>query len=106
MAASNRESKKHSDGLTHATFGNEILRTRNFICVLLAISTLASYWSVATCDYVNYDDCDYVTANPHVQSGLKWENVVWAFHTGHASNWHPLTWLSHIFDWQFFGNNP
>src|SRR5262249_31127240 len=47
-----------------------------------------------------------VTANPHVQGGLKWENVVWAFHTSHASNWHPLTWLSHILDWQFFGDNP
>jgi len=52
---------------------------------------------------LNYDDIDYVTANPHVQSGLKWANVVWAFDGGHASNWHPLTWLSHMFDCQIFG---
>ncbi|PYJ08234.1 MAG: hypothetical protein DME25_02015, partial [Verrucomicrobia bacterium] len=27
----------------------------------------------------------------------------WAFTTGHASNWHPLTWLSHALDCQLFG---
>ena len=28
----------------------------------------------------------------------------WAFKTGHASNWHPLTWLSHMLDSQLFGS--
>src|SRR5439155_6503836 len=32
--------------------------------------------------------------------------VVWAFQTGHASNWHPLTWLSHMLDYQLFGAHP
>jgi tetratricopeptide (TPR) repeat protein len=39
-----------------------------------------------------------------VQDGLKWRSVAWAFSSGHASNWHPLTWLSHILDWQLFGD--
>ncbi|PWU15056.1 MAG: hypothetical protein C5B50_16040 [Verrucomicrobia bacterium] len=55
---------------------------------------------------MDYDDGDYVTANSHVQSGLKWANVIWAFRTGHASNWHPLTWLSHMLDVSLFGPGP
>lgn len=73
------------------------------LCLLLALATLAVYCRVGGYDFVNYDDSDYVTANRHVQAGLKWENVVWAFKTGHASNWHPLTWLSHELDCQLFG---
>jgi len=72
----------------------------------LALLTLAVFWSAARCDFVNYDDPDYVTSNPHVQSGLTWDNVRWAFTTGHASNWHPLTWLSHMLDCQWFGQDP
>src|ERR1039458_9752842 len=73
------------------------------ICWLLALATLAVFLPVAGQGFVNYDDSDYVTENAHVQSGLKWENVIWAFTTGHASNWHPLTWLSHMLDCQLFG---
>jgi len=54
-------------------------------------------------DFVNYDDPEYVTDNPHVQSGLSWEGIRWAFATNAASNWHPMTWLSHMADCQFFG---
>jgi protein O-mannosyl-transferase len=69
----------------------------------LALATLAVFAPVAWQGFVNYDDSDYVTENTHVQSGLKWGNVVWAFTTGHASNWHPLTWISHMVDCQLFG---
>lgn len=70
---------------------------------LLVLLILGTYWSVTTHDFVDYDDGDYVTANPHVQAGLSWEGVKWAFTTGHASNWHPLTWLSHQLDVSLFG---
>jgi protein O-mannosyl-transferase len=83
--------------------GMEKLRRPGFICLALAMTTLAVFLPVAWQGFVNYDDSDYVTENAHVQSGLKWENVVWAFKTGHASNWHPLTWLSHMLDCQLFG---
>src|SRR2546428_13618744 len=81
----------------------EKLRSPPLICILLAVLTLAAFLPVIWNDFVNYDDPDYVTANAHVQSGLKWANFVWAFQTGHASNWHPLTWLSHMLDCQLFG---
>ena len=57
-------------------------------------------------DFVRYDDMDYVTSNYAVQRGLSWKGVVWAFSSTTAANWHPLTWLSHILDWQLFGLNP
>jgi len=84
----------------------EKLRRPGLLCLLLAVTTFAVYLPVARYGYVNYDDSDYVTANAHVQSGLKWENVVWAFKSGHASNWHPLTWMSHMLDAQLFGERP
>ena len=74
-----------------------------FVCALLALVTLAVYLPTAWNDFVNYDDSDYVTENAHVKGGLKWETVVWAFRTVQASNWHPLTWLSHSLDCQVFG---
>jgi protein O-mannosyl-transferase len=73
------------------------------ICLALAVVTAAIYVRAARNDFVNYDDSVYVTENVHVNSGFKWANVQWAFKSGHASNWHPLTWLSHMADCQLFG---
>jgi tetratricopeptide (TPR) repeat protein len=69
----------------------------------LGLLVLLAYLPAAWNDFVDYDDSDYVTANARVQSGLTWANLAWAFTTGHASNWHPLTWLSHMLDWRLFG---
>jgi tetratricopeptide (TPR) repeat protein len=85
---------------------HEKFRSLPLLCLLLAVVTFAVYLPTLRNDFVNYDDSDYVTANPHVQSGLKWENIEWAFTTGHASNWHPITWLSHMIDCQLFGQQP
>src|SRR6266566_8704894 len=74
------------------------------LSLLLAVGTFIVFVPVANYEFVNYDDHDYVSANLHVQGGLTWENVVWAFKGGHASNWHPLTWLSHMLDWEMFGS--
>jgi Tfp pilus assembly protein PilF len=82
------------------------LRSPYVTCLLLALVTFLVFGSVASNDFVNYDDPDYVTANAHVQSGLTLSNIIWAFTTGHASNWHPMTWLSHMVDGQLFGLRP
>ena len=58
------------------------------------------------CDFVNYDDQEYVTANLHVQGGLNWAGVKWAFLKPVCDNWHPLTVLSHMADCQLFGLKP
>ena len=56
--------------------------------------------------FTNFDDPIYLLSNPHIQHGLGWQTIQWAFTTGYASNWHPLTWLSLALDWQWFGANP
>jgi tetratricopeptide (TPR) repeat protein len=74
--------------------------------LLLVGVTLAAYWPVLNNDFISLDDHEYVTENPHVISGLSWSNAAWAFRSGYASNWHPLTWLSHQLDVQLFGLKP
>lgn len=74
------------------------------VCALLFIGTVLLFSRALDCDFVNYDDPGYVTGNPHVQGGLTWPGVVWAF-TAPNDYWHPLTWLSHMLDWELFGEN-
>jgi tetratricopeptide (TPR) repeat protein len=76
------------------------------ICLLLAVVTVLVYLPVQHHSFVSYDDPLYVTGNRPVQAGLTWAGAKWAFTTGHASNWHPLTWLSHMLDVQLFGASP
>ena len=71
----------------------------------LCLLVLAAYTRVADCAFVTYDDDDYVTANAHIQGGLNWQNLVWALKSTQAANWHPLTWISHIIDFQIYGMN-
>ena len=81
-------------------------KTRALICLLLAVVTLGVYWQVHGFGFVNLDDTDYVTENPMVKRGLTFGGIVWAFTHFHSSNWHPLTWISHMLDCQLFGLNP
>ena len=76
------------------------------MCMVLLVITLAVYMQVGNHEFVNFDDEDYVTKNPNVTSGLSRKNIVWAFSTTHSSNWHPITWLSHMADAQLYGMNP
>ena len=72
------------------------------ISLLLGVFTFALFWPLIYDSFVEYDDDLYVTANETVQQGLTLDGIGWAFHTFHASNWHPLTWLSHMLDCTLF----
>lgn len=72
---------------------------------ILAVITLFAYAPVRQYGFVNFDDPEYITHNPNVIAGLTWRGTQWAFTTGYQSNWHPLTWLSHMMDVQLFGLN-
>ncbi|HEG42497.1 MAG TPA: tetratricopeptide repeat protein [Phycisphaerales bacterium] len=72
----------------------------------LILITLLVFWQVRNFDFVHFDDNDYVYENQHVLDGLTWDGVIWAFTSGHASNWHPVTWLSLMLDCQMFGKDP
>ena len=76
------------------------------ICILLVVTTLAVYWPTQDHEFINYDDKEYITENWNVKSKLTQDSITWAFTTSHAANWHPITWLSHMVDYQFYGSNP
>ena len=76
------------------------------ICIFLAISTFAVYSQVQDHEFINYDDDKYVTNNEYVKAGFTRDSVGWALTTSYNSNWHPMTWFSHMLDAQLFGPNP
>jgi len=77
---------------------------RQYLLALLLVAIIVVvFWRVAGYEFVNYDDDQYVYQNPHLRSGLSWEGITWAFTSVYASNWHPVTWLSHLLDVQLFG---
>jgi tetratricopeptide (TPR) repeat protein len=77
-----------------------------WLCLLLGIVVFWTFFPAINNGFVNYDDIAYVTENIHVQPGLTWEGVKWAFRSSTAGNWHPLTWLSHMLDCQLYGLHP
>ena len=74
--------------------------------LLLALLVFGTFFPVLKNDFVNYDDHAYVTENTQVQRGLSWAGISWAFGSATASNWHPLTMLSHMLDWQLYRLHP
>lgn len=77
-----------------------------WIACLLVLFTTAAFWQIHSHDFVDYDDTAYVTLNDRVKQGLSADNLIWAFTTTHAANWHPLTWLSHMLDVHLYGLHP
>jgi Flp pilus assembly protein TadD len=72
---------------------------------LLAAATLAVYAQTLEFGFVSFDDGAYVTEVPMLRQGLGAESLAWAFR-GHGVVWQPVTWLSHMLDFQLFGNRP
>jgi len=90
--------------LLSETTGLPRRRTSSFLIpCLLILLTLFAYWQVRHHPFISLDDNLYVTHNLHIQRGLTWENVRWSFTATHAGNWHPLTWLSHMLDYELCG---
>ncbi len=75
------------------------------IAGLLAL-TLGVFAPALDNGFVNLDDNVYVTNNPMVLRGIDSESVAWAATANVASNWHPLTMLSHMADVELFGLEP
>ncbi len=73
--------------------------------LLLVALTFTVYAPSLNDDFVSYDDPHYVTENAVVQQGLTADGLRWAFLRSHYSNWHPLTWLSHMLDVELFGDD-
>ena len=72
------------------------------ICGFLIVAVAVVFGRTVQHGFVNYDDAVYVYENPQVASGLTSQSIPWAFRS-YRSNWHPLTWLSHMLDCQLYG---
>jgi Tfp pilus assembly protein PilF len=80
-------------------------RSELLIALALVIATLAVYGQVIGHQFISLDDDLYIRNNQMVVAGLTLKGIAWAFTTFYATNWHPLTWLSHMLDSQIFGLN-
>jgi tetratricopeptide (TPR) repeat protein len=80
--------------------------TRIASILALVAAIFVAYAPVRDAEFLNYDDNEYVYANPDVVGGLTAEGVDWAFTEAHSSNWHPLTWIAHMIDVELFGAEP
>ena len=76
------------------------------VCIFLAAVVWVVFGQTLRHDFVNYDDDVYVYENPEVTQGLTLRGIVWAFSHVYAGNWHPLTWISHMLDCQWYGLHP
>ena len=73
--------------------------------LLVAVLTFIIYLPALQNDFVNWDDGKYITENKNIQF-FDLKLLKWSFTSFYASNWHPLTWLSHAVDYAIWGLNP
>lgn len=72
---------------------------------LLVLLVLVAFYPGLSGQFVMLDDPRYVTSNSNIRS-FSWQTIAWAFTTFHAANWHPITWLSLVLDYQFYELEP
>lgn len=72
----------------------------------LVAAVLAIYGQTAGHQFLSYDDPGYVATNPWIRKGLTWESLWWALTTTEFYNWHPLTRISYLVDYELFGLSP
>ncbi len=78
---------------------------RYYLAASVSAVTLMVYLVALQNKFVEWDDGDYASVNPHIRS-LDLAFFKWAFLHFFASNWHPLTWVSHALDYALWGLNP
>jgi Flp pilus assembly protein TadD len=92
-----------ANGRTPKAFDVSHVRTFGLIAAGLAITTFGIYAQVIGHRFITIDDLSYIEENPMVNRGVTLGGLAWAFTTFHSGNWHPLTWIAHMIDSQFFG---
>ncbi|MEZ4647984.1 MAG: tetratricopeptide repeat protein [Candidatus Eisenbacteria bacterium] len=73
------------------------------LLLFILLVTVWVYLPAGQHGFLRYDDDLYVTANEMVLRGVSWPGFLWSWTAAHASNWHPVTWWSHMIDVQVFG---
>lgn len=77
--------------------------SHSWLAIALIIIAALPYYGAWNFEFVNFDDPEYITNNQNVMSGLTWQSLRWALTANDAANWHPLTWVSHLLDVEYFG---
>jgi tetratricopeptide (TPR) repeat protein len=80
-------------------------RVQYLVAGAIALATLLVYLAALQNDFVGWDDGPYVVENHYIRS-FDSAFFRWAFFDFYASNWHPLTWISHALDYAVWGLNP
>ena len=70
------------------------------IYALLVVGILAVFWRVTGFALINYDDGTYVTENHDLRLGLTGKGIRWALTAVVSNNWHPLTLISYLLNYQ------
>ncbi len=83
-----------------------MFRLKKIIVIIMLVAiVLAVYWPIQSHPFINYDEEVYITENAHVRGGLTGQGIWWAFTNSEAGFWHPLTWLSHMLDYELYHMN-
>ena len=91
--------------VAHPLAGEANKTVKIVICIFLMVATFCIYSQVQDHEFTNFDDAIYCCLEVY-EAGLTSENVKWAFTTFATGNWFPVTWFSHILDYQLYGLNP
>src|SRR6185369_3864681 len=86
--------------------GKSLAISNHVSAVLLLALVFLVFLPALKNGFVNFDDNVYIYDNPHVQAGLSWKSIGWAFSNLDAGFWQPLTWISLLIDRQVFGPGP
>lgn len=77
----------------------------SLIAIGLALLTITVYARSLGFGFVDLDDPEFVSLNPHVKAGLTPAGLLWAL-TSLEVHWHPLTRLSWMLDARLGGMDP
>lgn len=108
MAARRRTANNKKQPLGDPGVSPRSVRSRALIVgiyLFLVLISLAVFGHTVRFDFVNFDDNLYIYNVPAIKAGLTRHGIALAFIKPHASNWHPLTTISHMLDCQLYGLN-
>ena len=94
------------DGWVPIEMERNVLISRIVLPLALVATTLAVYAQTLGFAFIAFDDDRYILRNPAIQDGLTLESARWALTTGYEGAWQPLTWMSFMLDFEFFGLDP
>ena len=74
------------------------------ICIFLAAIVWMVFGQTQEFGFTNFDDDVNIYENPDITGGLNSHSLPRAFTRSQVGHWDPLTTISHLLDWQFYGS--